>query len=166
MAFQIASIFCFLLFIQPSMGQTESASNQDDFLKNGVIAHRGAWKKYSLPQNSIASLQNAVRLGVAGSEFDVQLTADEVLVLNHDPVYEGMHIEKTDYGSLTKHPLKNGEVLPTLDTYLKTGMNQQRTRLILELKPSQISKERSLLLAQKVVKKVNQLQAQTWITLH
>ncbi len=162
--FQTLSIFLFLLFIQPSTAQTGSSVNQDNFLKNGVVAHRGAWKNENLPQNSIASLQNAIRLGVAGSEFDVHLTADEVLILNHDPVYEGMQVEKTDYSSLAKHPLKNGEILPTLESYLKAGIDQQKTRLILELKSSQISKERSILLAQKAVEKVNQLRAQPWIT--
>lgn len=162
--FRILSIIFILNFIQPSMAQTESSPNpEDNFARNGVIAHRGAWKRENLPQNSIASLQNAIRLGVAGSEFDVQLTADKVLVVNHDPDYEGMPVEKSDYASLAKHLLKNGEPLPTLESYLKTGMSQQKTRLILELKPSQTGKERSLLLAQKVVEKVNELNAGAWI---
>ena len=162
--FHTLSIIFVLNFIQPSMAQTGSSANpQDNFAKNGVIAHRGAWKKDNLPQNSVASLQNAIRLGVAGSEFDVQLTADEILVVNHDPDYEGMPVEKSDYSNLSKHLLKNGELLPTLESYLKTGISQQKTRLILELKPSRISRERSLLLAQKAVEKVNQLNAREWI---
>jgi len=162
--FLLPAIFIFLIFIQPSTAQTSGSVNQYNFLKNSVVAHRGAWKKDGLPQNSIASLKKAISLQVAGSEFDVQLTADGVLVLNHDPVYEGMHIEKTKYSGLKKYRLKNGEVLPTLYKYLKIGMRQQKTRLILELKPSQISKERSLLLAQKAVAKVNKMRAQPWIT--
>lgn len=162
--FQTLSVFLLLIFIQPSTGQTSGSVEQDNFLKNGVVAHRGAWKNDRLPQNSIASLKKAISLEAAGSEFDVQLTSDGVLVLNHDPVYEGMHIEKTKYSGLKKYRLKNGEVLPTLDKYLKIGMRQQKTRLILELKPSQISKERSLLLAQKAVAKVNKMRAQPWIT--
>lgn len=86
--FQTLSVFLFLIFIQPSTAQSAGSANQDNFLKNGVVAHRGAWKSDGLPQNSIASLKKAISLEVAGSEFDVQLTADGVLVLNHDPVYE------------------------------------------------------------------------------
>ena len=163
-AFKSLAIVLLLNFIQPLMAHPgNSANQQDNFAKNGVIAHRGAWKNDNLPQNSIASLQNAISLGVAGSEFDVQLTADEILVVNHDPDYEGMPVEKSDYSSLAKNLLKNGEMLPTLESYLNAGISQQKTRLILELKPSQISKERSLLLAQKVIEKVNQMHAQAWI---
>lgn len=162
--FNLLFIFILLHLIQSSIAQTGNSVNQDNFLKNGVVAHRGAWKKEGLPQNSIASLKNAISLEVAGSECDVQLTADGVLVLNHDPVYEGMQIEKTKYFSLKKYPLKNGEVLPTLDKYLKIGMRQEKTRLILELKPSKISMERSLILAQKAVAKVNKMRAQPWVT--
>ncbi|HQG57143.1 MAG TPA: glycerophosphodiester phosphodiesterase family protein, partial [Bacteroidales bacterium] len=45
-----------------------------------VIAHRGAWKKNGHPQNSIASLRNAIELKVDGSEFDVRITSDDSLV--------------------------------------------------------------------------------------
>jgi glycerophosphoryl diester phosphodiesterase len=67
-----------------------------NFAANQVVAHRGAWKNTALPQNSIASLQAAIKLGCAGSEFDIQLTADTVLVINHDPTYQGMGIERSN----------------------------------------------------------------------
>ena len=51
---------------------------------NPVIAHRGAWKKNGLPQNSIASLRQAIALEWGGSEFDVRMTADDSLIINHD----------------------------------------------------------------------------------
>ena len=161
--FKTLTIILLLYLTIPVIAQQSSSYSPENFLKNGVIAHRGAWKHDNLPQNSIASLQNAIKLGVAGSEFDVQLTADEILVVNHDPDYEGMPVEKTEYSNLAKNLLKNGEQLPTLESYLKTGTSQQKTRLILELKPSKISKERSMLLAKKVVEKVNQMHAQAWI---
>ncbi len=48
----------------------------------GVAAHRGA--SGTNPENTIPALLAAVRLGAAMLEFDVQLTADGVLVLMHD----------------------------------------------------------------------------------
>jgi glycerophosphoryl diester phosphodiesterase len=30
--------------------------------KNGIVAHRGAWKKNNLPENSIAALRHAIDL--------------------------------------------------------------------------------------------------------
>ena len=83
------------------------ANNKD--LVNPVIAHRGAWKQKSLPQNSIASLQEAINLKCRGSEFDVHLTADDVLVVNHDHLFYGLDIEKSTYKMLLskKSPLKD-----------------------------------------------------------
>ena len=33
----------------------------------------------------------------AGAEFDVRMTADNVLVVNHDPEFFGLKIEKVKY---------------------------------------------------------------------
>jgi glycerophosphoryl diester phosphodiesterase len=50
-----------------------------------IIAHRGAWKKNNLPENSIAAGQQAIAIKYAGSEFDVRMTTDYSLVVNHNP---------------------------------------------------------------------------------
>lgn len=122
-----------------------------DFAKNRVVAHRGAWKANNLPQNSIASLQQAVMLGCTGAEFDVHMTADDSLVINHDDEYDGKTIGKTNYAGLITTSLSNGEPLPTLQNYLLAGIKQYKTQLVLELKPSVVSKERGILSAEKVV---------------
>jgi glycerophosphoryl diester phosphodiesterase len=134
-----------------------------NFAANKVVAHRGAWKNTALPQNSIASLQAAIKLGCAGSEFDIQLTTDEVLVINHDPTYQGMVIERSNYTDLLKFPLPNGEPLPTFENYLKAGITQQNTRLFAEIKPSVIDKAHVLDLARRVVEEVWRKKAQAWV---
>lgn len=127
---------------------------------NPVIAHRGAWKAKALPENSIASLKEAIELGCYGSEFDVRMTADDSLVINHDPAHAGMEIEKTNYSDLIKEPLSNGEKFPTLAEYLQAGTNgNHKTKLIVEIKPSVISKERGQAIAIKVVSLIKQLDA-------
>jgi glycerophosphoryl diester phosphodiesterase len=133
------------------------------FAKNIIVAHRGAWKTGSLPENSIASLDQAVKIGCAGSEFDVHLTADDSLVINHDAVFGGKHIQKSSYASLLETRLSNSEPIPTLYQYLSHGIQQHTTMLVLEIKPSEISKERGQYTAQKVVELVQQLHAQSWI---
>ena len=50
------------------------------------------------PENSIASLREAIRLGCTGSEFDVRMTADEVLVISHDAAHGGLDIESSKNG--------------------------------------------------------------------
>ncbi len=136
---------------------------QSTFIQNKIIAHRGAWKAQNLPQNSIASLREAIRLGCEGSEFDVWMTADEVLVVNHDHELQGMDIETSTYEQLLSKTLSNGEKIPTLKAYLTEGMTQKSTKLILEFKPSQISVERSERVGELSVKTVQELGAQAWV---
>jgi len=133
------------------------------FNQNQAIAHRGAWKVEGLPQNSIASLQRAVELGCAGSEFDVHLTKDEVLVVNHDNDFYGIDIATATYSELLakKHP--NGESIPTAEAYLREGMKQKKTKLIYELKTSKLGKERTLHSADLAVELVKKLGAEEWV---
>jgi glycerophosphoryl diester phosphodiesterase len=123
---------------------------------NPVIAHRGAFKKNGFPENSIASLREAIRLGCAGAEFDVRMTADDSLVVNHDPHFAKLDIEKHSYAQLAAHKLSNGESLPTLQNYLQEGLKDNKhTRLILEIKPSPSGTARGELIATKVLQLVN-----------
>jgi len=125
--------------------------------KNPVIAHRGAWKNTKVPQNSIASLKEAIRLGCVGSEFDVRITADGYPVVVHDPTHDGVAIDKSTFEEVRKLKLSNGETIPTLEEYLKAGANQKTTTLVLEIKTSQLGKEQTLLLARKCVETVKAL---------
>ena len=84
-----------------------------------VIAHRGYWKTEGSAQNSIRSLERASEIGAYGSEFDVHLTADNVLVIFHDNDIQGKHIQSCTYDELKDLQLSNGEKLPTLEQYLK-----------------------------------------------
>ncbi|MFJ5469358.1 glycerophosphodiester phosphodiesterase family protein [Pectobacterium carotovorum] len=47
-----------------------------------AVAHRGVWD--SAPENSLAALREAIRLGVDIVEIDAQLTADSHVVVIHD----------------------------------------------------------------------------------
>ena len=141
-----------------------TAKNKMTFADNIVVAHRGAWKKNNFPENSIASLKRAIELNCTGSEFDVWMTADDSLVINHDSDYNKLPIEKTNYANLIAFKLSNGEMLPTLREYLLAGLeNNNSTRIVCEIKPSVISKERGKAVAAKVVKLVHELNAKDMI---
>ena len=148
-------IHIFLTLIVCTMWHLSSAQSISQ-----VIAHRGAWKVDDLPQNSIASLNRAIELGCGGTEFDVHLTKDGVLVVNHDNDFYGIDIGTATYAELLtkKHP--NGEAIPTAEAYLREGMKQKKTKLILELKTSALGKERTLHSADLVVELVNRLDAE------
>ena len=120
-----------------------------------VIAHRGYWKTDGSAQNSIAALLKADSIGCYGSEFDVWLTADDKLVVNHDPVFKLKSMERSTAANLTSLKLDNGESLPTLEQYLKAAL-KTKTRLILELKELS-SPERETKAVEKIVAMVKKL---------
>ena len=99
-----------------------------------VIAHRGYWKTDGSSQNSIRALVKADSIACYGSEFDVWLTADDVLVVNHDAVFKGVEIETSQSKDARAIVLSNGENLPSLKQYLQAGKDCT-TRLVFELKP-------------------------------
>ena len=103
-------------------------------------------------------MREAIRLGCAGSEFDVRMSADDSLVINHDPTHNKLEIEKTNYAELIQHPLSNGEKLPTLREYLLAGVeNNTHTDLVLEIKPSGLGAERAQKIVDRVVDLVKEL---------
>jgi len=135
----------------------------DRFSHNKIIAHRGAWRALNYPYDSLVSLARAMSLGCEASEFDVWMTTDKVLVVNHDPTIGGMQIETSNYNDLINNvKLSNGEKLPTLKEYISLAMTQQITSLELEIKPSEISAGRRLEIADSVISVVHQLKAQAW----
>ncbi len=137
--------------------------SQKSFHKNKVIAHRGAWKSNNHPQNTLASLRQAVALGCEGSEFDVWMTADGILVVNHDSDFMGMPIETTNFKELLTKNHENGEKLSSIEEYLAEGKKQKGTKLIFEIKPSKISISRSEEVAEKSVLAVKKMKAQKWV---
>lgn len=120
-----------------------------------VIAHRGFWKTEGSAQNSIAALEKAAEENLYGSEFDVQVTLDGKLIVNHDAKFQGFVIAETPFKELKKIKLKNGEKLPTLKKYLKAGKKQD-IQLILEIK-SHNSKEVEDKMAADIVKMVTKM---------
>jgi len=136
---------------------------KDEFMRNKIVAHRGAWKTGNVSENSLSALRHAIELGCGWSEFDVWLSANGVPVLSHDPVIGGLEVEKTDVSDLQKIELKNNDRVPTLKEYLLEIKKQNGTRLFLEMKPSGVSTERGLALAEECVKIVHAAKAQAWV---
>ncbi len=126
--------------------------------KIGVVAHRGYWKSAEAKgaENSIAALKAAQDYGFVGSEFDVHMTSDNVLVVNHDNSIGGVDIQTNPYSALKDIKLSNGETVPTLEEYLLAGAKVPATLLVFELKP-QANEERDILLADKGIETLKKL---------
>jgi len=57
-----------------------------------LLGHRGARGRKSIPENTLASFDQALADGCDGFEFDVRLTADGVAVICHDAEFRGIEI--------------------------------------------------------------------------
>ena len=122
-----------------------------------IIAHRGFFQSNPpTSENSIQALENAQKLKVYGSEFDVHMTKDGELMIYHDEHHGKMEIAETNFSDLRKLKLSNGEQLPTLKDYLKQGKKDSSVKLIIEIKPTK-SKERENEMVSKVLKTVKDL---------
>jgi glycerophosphoryl diester phosphodiesterase len=78
-----------------------------------VLGHRGA--SAAAPENTLAAFARAREMGADGVELDVRRTADDVLVVHHDPHVEGVGVIR----SVTFADLRAARPdLPTLDEAL------------------------------------------------
>lgn len=136
---------------------------KDQFIRNKVVAHRGAWKDAGVPQNSLKSEELAIKYGCEASEFDVWLSADGVPVVSHDGIIGGRKIEETSAEELQQVPLGANCYVPTLEEYLLSIRGQNKTRLFLEIKTSEKGQERCLELTRKVVAMVQRMKVQAWV---
>ncbi len=124
-----------------------------------VIAHRGFHATEGSARNSMASLKEAQKLGLFGSECDINLTKDNIIVVAHGAWHpkkgaEGaLLIQKSTYEELKGIALENGEIMPTLDEYLAQVKKDPKTKLIIEIK-DHATPQRETEIVEMAVKKV------------
>ena len=106
---------------------------------NIVVAHRGVCSEIGAPDNSLASLRGAIAMNLYGSECDIYWTKDNNVIVAHadsnckiNNLYPWENtVDELRRGGV----LKNGEMLPTLEEYLKTAALEGKcTKLILDIK--------------------------------
>lgn len=133
-----------------------NAKDDIDVKNIGVIAHRGYWVALEdSTQNSLAALDAAIEAGFYGSETDVWLTKDNVLVINHDSKIDDLVIENNNYSDIKGTKLSNGETLPTLEDFLLLLQKKSdfSTKLIIEIKA--LTKERLQKEVEEIIKLVS-----------
>jgi glycerophosphoryl diester phosphodiesterase len=134
------------------------------FAQPQVIAHRGYHAIKGSCRNSIEALKQAQKMGLYGSECDINLTKDGVIVVAHgglhpDKIYRKgediprLNIQKSTYEELTAIPLENGETIPTLEQYLEQMKKSKKTKLIIEVK-NHYTPEKETEIVQKTVEMV------------
>lgn len=131
----IAFIITYLMLI-PSITEARNQRKTDSKPEVGIIAHRGFWNcdDAGYARNSISALKCAQDAGFWGSEFDVNMTKDSVLIVFHDNNVNGKKIEEFPYNTFSDFRLENNERIPTVDDYLEQGKKYPETMLVYELK--------------------------------
>ncbi|MBP3481948.1 MAG: hypothetical protein J6K28_00970 [Alistipes sp.] len=99
-----------------------------------VVAHRGFHRDGVAAENSIGSLAAAQNIGAFGSEMDVWITADDVLVVHHDKSIGGKTIQNATYDEIKDIEIGGGEVIPTFEAYLEQAKKSAATKLVVEIK--------------------------------
>lgn len=136
------------------LGMALLSISLNSFAQTKIIAHRGFWNSEpKTAQNSIQSLVNAQKLPIYGSEFDVRMTKDGILVVNHDEELNKISIADSSYKELKSQKLSNGEKIATLQAYLKQGKKNPSVKLIVELKPAK-TKELETELVEKTIQQI------------
>jgi len=150
----IAAVATLLTLFSSSVLMAQSSSIQPQN-KIAIAAHRGFWKTEAagMAQNSIASLKAAQDNRFWGSECDVQLTSDDVILVNHDNTIQETSIWYNPYSVLKEKTLANGEHPSTLDQYLDQTNLSETTVLVLELK-AQENADREILLVDKCLQTI------------
>ena len=104
------------------------------FSTTKLIAHRGAHDhKQQIFENTHAAFQRALDLGCWGIELDVHATADQVLVVHHDPTLWRLWRRREAIAQLTFAQLNTLEpAVPRLDDVV--ARYGQKMHLFIELK--------------------------------
>ena len=92
-----AALFSIVLAVSWAGAQTENASTFEELqeafeiVDEGpiiIVAHRGCWS--AAPENSVASIEACVQLGIPAIEIDVRLTKDRQPIVFHDSTLHRM----------------------------------------------------------------------------
>src|SRR6266851_348305 len=70
-----------------------------------LLGHRGARATKTIPENTLASFDQALADGCDGFEFDVRLSADGQAVIVHNPQSSGIEVARATAQQLTWLPL-------------------------------------------------------------
>lgn len=122
-----------------------------------IIAHRGFWKSLEISENSLESLISAQTLPIYGSEFDVRMSKDEVLVIQHDSSIFDLEISETNFDELNMEALKKNFKLSTLEEFLIQGKKNPDIKLVIEIKDL-VDSEMEFKTADKVLKLIKKKQ--------
>lgn len=117
-----------------------------------VVGHRGC--RFDGPfENTMASMKVALDAGVDAIEFDINLTADDRVIVFHGPKIpgtDGLDVRNITFKEARKIVLPGGHQMPTLEEWFEEARKHPETQFVLEIK-HQLTPERETLLVEKAM---------------
>ncbi len=120
---------------------------QEEFGRSKVIAHRGA--AYLFPENTVEAFELAISELADVIECDLRITADERLVISHDPTINRVTSQKGMISKLSLSQIRQAKIeylnrgalswtlIPTIEDLLT--LSKGRIKIALELKDTKFS---------------------------
>ncbi len=137
------SLFLFIILLIASCRQSDFEINNLNNNNIAVLGHGGMGIASTYPLNSFESIQNCLSLGADGTEIDVQMTLDGVLVafhaelLEHSTALSGRIYEKTwdeiKEATYSEPPYTNYKVI-TLDELFTNIQTPKASTFFLDCK--------------------------------
>ena len=136
-------VFYLLIIPLSLLGQDKVAQIRSNLLNRDlesvlVVSHRGDWRNF--PENSLAAIDNAIKMGVDIVELDVQRTKDGQLILMHDPTLDRTttgkgKVAEVPLDSIRKLKLKNGCAIRTIHNVptLEEALMHAKGKIMLNL---------------------------------
>jgi glycerophosphoryl diester phosphodiesterase len=99
-----------------------------------LLGHRGARAHKSIPENTVASFDQALADGCDGFEFDVRLSEDEEAVVCHDAKVGGYDVSRTNVKQLSQLPRLRDVLQRYRDSFLDIELKVKGLeRILLDL---------------------------------
>jgi glycerophosphoryl diester phosphodiesterase len=99
-----------------------------------LLGHRGARALKSIPENTLASFDQALADGCDGFEFDVRLSEDEEAVVCHDAKVGGYDVSRTPAKQLSQLPRLRDVLQRHRDSFLDIELKVKGLeRILLDL---------------------------------
>ena len=128
--------------------------SHDLLTKTVIVGHRGINGNKKLKENTLAAFKKAVQYGCKALELDLQLTNDNIIIINHDKDLMRVHkIAINIYDNNYNDIKKNCPDLLTLEYFLKY-FKDKNILYFLEIK-KQESIEKDHILADQIYKYIN-----------
>lgn len=123
-----------------------------------LVGHRGCRHnedrsgEFMYYENTLPALKYAQSLGIDAVEFDVQLTADDQVIVFHGPILPGTKTSVQDitFDEARKFSLPGGYRMPSLEEWFKQAKKHPEVTIIIETK-AQKNREKETLLVEKVM---------------